>query len=239
MTMKSKAIFITPFFLFSFGMLSAQVLVKKWDKRGIKPPSQFSIASLNNKWGLVDDSNNIKVLFIYDSINYNQFEFHFITYKNGKVGLISQYGTNLDTIIAGITQIINIVEPAFDSISPIGVLKCYRNDSMAIYAYDGGLLFPFSPVKEICSFMTRPHKKNAKNPYKVEKQNEKLFEKDSSYALIRELIFFYKNKYYRRKIQQFPYTAPDKIEPVKLSKDFKQQIKEDGIMKCEGWIMYK
>jgi hypothetical protein len=227
-----KEIYLIALLLFAISMsINAQYInKKKWTGKGIKPNTQFTIASLNNKWGLIDDSNKIILPFVYDSINY-QYVFEFKIYKNGKVGEAYQFGITEDTISSRYIQVLKIIPAIFDSVkSKVGFTLAYLNGLMSIYCFDGSVLFPIAKKSKVCS-VTLTHSFDFLD--KKRERLKKLHKKNPIYADFPERLIFYKNKFYRLNTYMYPeFSNPITVSEVKLTQYFKKQIKKQNLLKC-------
>lgn len=227
--MSKKFYFVLLLFAF-YSSMNAQLTIKKWTGKGIKPIGQFSIASLNNKFGLIDDSNKIILPFIYDSINYKTRN-AFNLYKNGKVGLASQYGITEDTINSRYIQVLKVIEPNYDSIKGIGsFFVAYKASLMDIFYYDRTVLFLSNKISKVCvSYLTY----GAGYKDKEVKKIERLYKKNSNYATIPIQILIYKGNYYRPSAEAIPtFSKPTTLSKVKFTRYFKKQIKKQNVLKC-------
>ena len=221
--------------------INSQIIIKPWDKIGTKRTGSFNIASINNKYGLVDDNNKIYLPFEYDSIKYNTNinENFFFIYKNGKIGFAAQIG-KYDTITKKDRYIISQSEAKFDSIQlEFLFIRGYNNSSVTIYFVDGSLLFP---PNNICSKIYRvqlkrtpfeetskAYNRNRNMAFKIYSPTKRKFVKQLKYkATDRSLVFFYCNKYYIFTQQKNPYdNLPTTFTEIKYSKYFRNYIKKN------------
>ncbi len=230
--MKRKIYFIA-LLLFSFAVtLNAQFIIKKWTGRGIKPITQFSVASFNNKWGIIDDSNKVVLPFIYDSINY-EYVFKFKLYKNGKVGLAHQFGITEDTVNSRYIQMLTVIKPNYDSIKiKSSFVIGYLDSLMSIYYFDGSLLFPQAKKSKVC-FINPDYRYNF--PNKKRERMEKLHKKNPIYADYLEVLIFYKNSFYRPSPATYPsFSKPTYVSKVRLTHYFKKRIKKQKLLECNN-----
>ena len=210
--------------------INSQIIIKPWDKLGLREANSVNIASLNNKYGLVDDNNKIYLPFVYDSINY-EYIFKFKLYKNGKVGLASQYGITEDTINSRYIQVLKVIEPNYDSIKGIGsFFVAYKDSLMDIFYYDRTILFLSNKISKVCvSYLTY----GAGYKDKEVKKIERLYKKNSNYATIPIQILIYKGNYYRPSAEAIPtFSKPTTLSKVKFTRYFKKQIKKQKIFEC-------
>ncbi len=220
-------------FLFYFSVtltVNAQYIKKKWSGKGIKDPSQFTIASLNNKWGLIDDNNKIILPFIYDSINYH-YVFEFKIYKSGKVGVAYQFGITEDTINSRYIEVLKVIPAIFDSVKiKHGFTLTYSNSLMGIYCFDGSLLFPIAKKSKVCS-INPSYRYNF--PDREKDRIKRLHKRNPLYANYLERLIFYKNQFYRLNTDMYPeLSKPITVSKVKLTKYFKKQIKKQHLLEC-------
>lgn len=200
--------------------------------------SKLITASLNGRWGIVDDTNKIYVPFLYDSIKYSICG-KFNIYKNGKIGLVSDFGElTTDTITYKLEKVVKVLEPNFDSLIRKKLfIKAYRNNLMYIYWYDGSLLFPPAPINsKICRIKLNfiDYKKD-NNAYRVLDKKMERFMIDSFMGkTIFTPIIFYNNKYYMLDPIKIPeLSVPMTVSEIRLSKYFKRQVRKDKNHCCE------
>ncbi len=228
--MGNKFHFIALFLLSISITVNAQFIKKEWIGKGIKPLTQFSIVSLNNKWGLIDDSSKIVLPFFYDSINY-QYVFEFKIYKAGKVGVAYQFGITEDTITSRTIQVLKVIDPIFDSIkTKDGFTIAFSNGLMAIYCFDGSLLFPIAKKSKVCS-INPSYRYNF--PDREKDRIKRLHKRNPLYANYLERLIFYKNQFYRLNTDMYPeLSKPITVSKVKLTSYFKKQIKKQHLLEC-------
>ena len=229
--------------------INSQIIIKPWDKLGLREANSLDIASLNNKYGLVDDNNKIYLPFVYDSINYIDYaSVIFYLFKNGKKGFASQQEI-VDSITKQSQHIVTKIDAIYDSIQTKRCfIKVYNKTDLYIYWFDGSLLFPYSKYNNICDIRLKfgeydfpinskerkKYKSNYKSvkmaynyAYKIFNKNKYIYDTKFG-AQYYDHILFYNNKYYRINPIIDPYNyKPMTVTQIKLSRYFSKQVKKD------------